>query len=754
MPESGPDQFGPRLSDLRPQSSEYGRPIPIVYGTAPVQGNVIWAIDLIPVETTTEVGGKGTPSQSVTNTTYLANFAVSICEGERDVLRIWSGPDKRLIYDGFNVESGTIRIYRGDEDQLPDALIESYEGVGNVPAYRGTCYVVFENFDCSNDFNRAPTLLQFEVTQSGGTIFPSYTNVTAEGTPAKLYDPAPEYITTYTSSVSGPHNAVADTVTGKVYVLRRRTSDNLWFLDRVNPSTLEVEATLSIGSYGALLMALDPSARMIGIIESGTTTFITVSLGSFTASVNAFDVAKCDIVYCGPGAFSDGRYSTTAAGSSGFVTFNATNVTTIIGGVTVDHPDNFGFTGVRIGGYLVACGDRVAACNSLAGGTRLGAGFIGDAGQIFDVYDSRRRRLVRIANAGSAYYDITSGDYVQPATQPGSYSNVVYNPYVDRIFAGPTSFNPAEFDASAFPSEGDIFSGAMAYGDLTLVGTNYYMIPVPLPGIRRAMLFISGIDITGDDDVFVFYLGQGGGVLLSDVVADLSERADANVAYNVDALTDTVDGYVIARQTTVRAAIDTLRPVYFFDAVESSGVVKYVKRGGAVAATIEDGELGAYVSGGSPIDPLETVRQMEVELPKTVNVSYLSAATEYETATKTAKRLIGSSTDEVTIEAPLVLSDTKAQEVAQVNLHGPWVQRLTYKFSLPRKYSYLEPTDLILAGGYLMRLVKITATPQGILQCEAVADDTSYYEPHVVVTETPETIKTVYVPGATVLELA
>ena len=47
----------------------------------------------------------------------------------------------------------------------------------------------------------------------------------------------------------------------------------------------------------------------------------------------------------------------------------------------------------------------------------------------------------------------------------------------------------------------------------------------------------------------------------------------------------------------------------------------------------------------------------------------------------------------------------------------------------------------------------MTASPQGVYRCEAVADDAHYYAPHVVVTETPPTEKTVYRPGPTRLEL-
>ncbi len=37
------------------------------------------------------------------------------------------------------------RFYPGDEAQLPDSLIEADQGAGNVPAFRGLCYMVFEH---------------------------------------------------------------------------------------------------------------------------------------------------------------------------------------------------------------------------------------------------------------------------------------------------------------------------------------------------------------------------------------------------------------------------------------------------------------------------------------------------------------------------------------------------------------------------------------------------------------------------------
>lgn len=41
-PPSGPKIEGPRLSDLKQQTSSYGQVIPRVYGTMAIHGNVFW----------------------------------------------------------------------------------------------------------------------------------------------------------------------------------------------------------------------------------------------------------------------------------------------------------------------------------------------------------------------------------------------------------------------------------------------------------------------------------------------------------------------------------------------------------------------------------------------------------------------------------------------------------------------------------------------------------------------------------------
>lgn len=128
------------LSDLRIQSSEYGIPIPRVYGKQRVTGNIIWSREKERIENTQSVGKSG----DVTTTTYRATFAVLFCEGPIvGISRCWF--DGKLVVD--NGSNLPFTLYLGTTIQTPDPTIESYEGSGNVPAYRGFAYGVVEQLD-------------------------------------------------------------------------------------------------------------------------------------------------------------------------------------------------------------------------------------------------------------------------------------------------------------------------------------------------------------------------------------------------------------------------------------------------------------------------------------------------------------------------------------------------------------------------------------------------------------------------------
>lgn len=141
-----------RLEDLRVTGSSYGQLIPSTYGAVRLGANVIWARPLVEHHS----GGKGLGPEIFT---YTCTFAVSVCRGPvAGVRRIWG--DDILIYDSSTTPTSSfIRPpYLGGEDQLPDTVMQSFLGVDNTPAFRGQCYIVFENIPLQNWGNRIPTL--------------------------------------------------------------------------------------------------------------------------------------------------------------------------------------------------------------------------------------------------------------------------------------------------------------------------------------------------------------------------------------------------------------------------------------------------------------------------------------------------------------------------------------------------------------------------------------------------------------------
>jgi hypothetical protein len=161
----GPRQ-GPRLGDLSVQTSNYGRPIPRVFGTMRVAGSIIWSTDL--QEDSQTQGAKGQPD--TTTYSYSVSFAVALSSRPiTSIGRIWA--DGKLIRgtDGQFTVPMTFRLYDGSEEQAIDPLIASIEGLESTPAYRGVALAVFEQLQLAEFGNRIP-FLTFEVEADLGPV--------------------------------------------------------------------------------------------------------------------------------------------------------------------------------------------------------------------------------------------------------------------------------------------------------------------------------------------------------------------------------------------------------------------------------------------------------------------------------------------------------------------------------------------------------------------------------------------------------
>src|SRR5690606_155081 len=109
------------------------------------------------------------------------------------------------------------------------------------------------------------------------------------------------------------------------------------------------------------------------------------------------------------------------------------------------------------------------------------------------------------------------------------------------------------------------------------------------------------------------------------------------------------------------------------DSVESGGIFKFVPRGGATLLTVPEDDL-------VPIDNdrFMLTRTQEVELPKRVNIVYLSRLANYHSLTQYSQREITASRENITIDLPVVLSDQVARTIADSMLFSMWMGRTSY----------------------------------------------------------------------------
>jgi hypothetical protein len=184
---------------------------------------------------------------------------------------------------------------------------------------------------------------------------------------------------------------------------------------------------------------------------------------------------------------------------------------------------------------------------------------------------------------------------------------------------------------------------------------------------------------------------------LKDVVEDISVRTGLTLSdINAAALsTDFVSGYALAQRMPARQAIEPLMRGYFFDAVESDFVAKFVKRGGASLKTISSQDLGARDTGAQVGPQLEQTRIEENELPYQVDVNYLDAASFYKVNVQYDRRLIGGSKVTIPVNIPVVFTSTQAKRIASALLYNAWVERQTALCKTTRKYLDLDPSDVI-----------------------------------------------------------
>jgi hypothetical protein len=664
---------GPRLSELSVQSSTLGLTIPVVYGSWRLAGNIIWSTDLIETRTERDAGGKGGPSQTAVEYSYRASFAVGLCEGPiSGVLRIWA--DSRLVYDVSETAdaeaiTGSIRVgesmtvYVGSNTQLPDPAIETVLGVGNVPAYRGLAYAVFRDLELAEFGNRIPNLT-FEVVESGG-IAPGF-RVLATDFNSPIARASPR---TVICGFSGGLIRIAE----QPGVLGDPISAPVWLYD-------------SDGNY----------------IGSSGRTSADIYLPSFNQQLD---------------------YGVWRLGETSTLNWNQNN------------------PGARPTLYLFDL--ETKEVSDLIIGTPLISKTI----------------VAVIACVDCAHYLVLTAPSIQPATE---FFLFRYNGVsLDLVRSGTTSFVDGEdgnsFGVSPVTQRSGRSEVAMMESDLEHIwctppaigqssGVGVYKIGKDNV-LRRHMTFYSSEPpnrpslpgsfvanyisiyadrglccITGDTSssfppsrrhIYIYSRLSGGPATtrtVGSVVSSLAQKAGLTAGQlDTATLTDPVVGYGLSQSQTARSAIEALSRVYPFFGVESDAKLRFSQRNGSTVATITADDLGASATDDT-VDLVESSRSQETDLPARLTLRYRSTGADYQVSAQSASRMTTGSQQVIELDIPVALTDQRAADAAQILLTEAWVARNQRKFSTTRKWSHLEPGDIVSlvtpAANFGVRIVR------------------------------------------------
>lgn len=664
---------GPRLDDLRVQTSTYGKFRPIPFGTIAYAGNVFWLENNELKETRhKESTGKGGPKTETTTYTYSATFAVGFGEGPiSGFLRLWA--DSVLIYDSSSTDPATVyesgelfhavSFYAGTEDQEVHGRIEADDA--ESPAYRGESYIVFEDFQLEKFGERIPNITAevVAVTQTA----------TAGGRIAENTDPGLDFNGYYPDRFS---DGVASYINAQTNSGRVKTDINGDILAQYSGSsptdlyTLGAAGMLNGGHYKVASVAeLTNPAKLWWSANPSGENYIDILaangiVGGLLAAVPSVNDDALLLIMT-----ADDDY------------------TELFHGGEIDATRWF-LLGASSGGFAVSDSGATQSIST----------------SYYNIGYSRSGRL----NPG------TSG---RSCCLESDYQN-----FWSVWGAGNGNVTRYTINSdNVLTEEQDIVNGLAEHSAQKTTCIADQGVMQATSGTYTAVF--------SRHDVLVNKKAA-----LPDVIDSLCNRAGLLSAdiVTTSLSSDEVPGFVISSLSEMRTSIEPLQIAYQFDVLESEYNLKFIKRGGASVVTLTEDDLAAHEFGQERGDELPVVRGKESVLPRETKITYISSARDYEPGTQTASRLVTESEQVNEINLPIVLSDDTAAQVAEIAQTVVWIERNTYpEFSLPYKYSYLEPSDVITVNlrgvTHKIRITQTDLGNPGILKCAGVAEKASHY---------------------------
>ncbi|MER2519726.1 MAG: phage tail protein [Bdellovibrionales bacterium] len=780
---------GPRLTNLAAQDSRYGVGIPIVYGNLRVAGNVIWASDLIETRHEDNSGGGkgGGSSVSATTYTYSVHCAVALALGPiGGIATIWADSKviyrngvwnnaaasadapliRTLLYENVGV-ADALTIYTGTATQNPDPFMESILGGGNVPAYRGLAYVVFENLQLANFGNRIPNLT-FEIIPAPESSAPAWlggmdahvsqrtqTVVGAGMMPLALAGANSGSVASvvaggYVASGSAAQfAAVTLDVSGNVpvetaralsasFVISSPPSDCAWaaspdgrfvacsLQSSASPThkfALYDAATKTFGPITALNLAMSAGIKKLAWLDAQHVVIDDVSGGA--RGLRA-------LARAGMGLVDLGFFDVWGAGSAATrLPLSGAQFTPLADGLVVYATDNA--TGTYFS-TLYACplawrnnALAAGAPYTVVSGISTGSGSGPHASFAQTNYDEWTLCFGTVTDFSlMSFAPSASGAAVTRPWQTFTPSfGVGTTQFPVVLGTGLTIAQRGVYDSAYRLSEVTLGAGSFALAqDGALVTGGIALMDafaaMPLDNARILLMGAGGFN-SNLGQVGIIQKGSGGNGL-DHIVADILNRAGCAAGdYDVAALAG-IDarGYALQEPMAARAALEPLQVYAPFDLVERGGKLVAVPRHAEADLALPSGE-GRAAPEGKDQPPIRAVlRAQEMDLPREVDLEYIDPSRNFEVNCQRARLASATAARSARkISLPMACEAGTAKRLAEERLYAAWAEREIVKVRVSRRWLALDPGDVLDVGdgGPLLRVTGVNAG-RGVVEVE------------------------------------
>ena len=661
-PPKGPTTYGPRLSDLAVQTSTYGQPIPRVYGTVALAGNIIWVEGGRLKETVRKkkVGGKGGATATQRTYHYSATFAVALSErpgGQAiaGISRIWLGMARRPFYDAGATDPETVmasrdaaarfRWYPGSDTQQPDPRIVAEMGVGSTPAWRGVAYLVFDDLDLS----------EYQNSLAGAQVLCEV--FTAPGPDTAISGPGYDSLLPGLGSIGLGH-LIGDEVQGTgvsvLFTVGAPATVHRWAVKTSGHGGLAVRSTADLPWTYQYSYAPRPEV-IPGVDEDYVVVFSDGQAGDRFCDDNGIVRARVGGI-----VWPSDRPDVAVARSGCIFVLHDWDTQ------PPGRPTEYVRVRVTGDGQTLTVPDlRVPSVSSPAlfhalftdsGGAMYG--WNRQSGMLYEINDDFaivggpwRITLSGPGNRfldrdGSRFYfhrggyeewtwDGTSVDLALTGVSPAADGNVCGRVVGDRLLLG---------------IDGRTYS---AVAHLVPFGQATSSAAVSLASVVESECVATGVLTSGDVDV--------------------------------SSLTDLVSGLRVTSSSTARQVLETLRIAYPFDVVADGYKLRFVRRGGSPALSISADDLGARGDEGeSSADRMVQIVESADALPRRVTVRYLDRQRQYDVNAQYADR-VGCYGGEsaTTIDVPIVLDADRAARLASTLIDTYWSERIRVTCRVP-----------------------------------------------------------------------